>query len=184
MIARAEAFERDDLALDAARDRDDAGARRDAVDQHGAGAAFAEPAAIFRSVQFEIVAQHIEQRGIGRGVDLMDPAIDRQADRGLRHDRVPAPAFALQNVTSNAFEDTVCIQTCKPGVPPLMPCCPVYEQTGEANGLLFGSGLLRAQGRLTAFGRARNIIRIRTRCPAAAMRSRPPEPLLRRVVTL
>jgi hypothetical protein len=32
------------------------------------------------------------------------------------------------------------------------------------------SRLFRAQGRLTGFGRARNIIRIRTRCPAAATR--------------
>jgi hypothetical protein len=48
--------------------------------------------------------------------------------------------------------------------------CPVCEQTGEAIELLFGSGRFRAQRRLTAFGRARNIIRIRTRCPVTATR--------------
>jgi hypothetical protein len=46
--------------------------------------------------------------------------------------------------------------------------CPVYEQTGEAIELLFGSGRLATQGRLTAFGHARNIIRIRTRYLVAA----------------
>jgi hypothetical protein len=49
--------------------------------------------------------------------------------------------------------------------------CPVYEQAGEAIELLFGSGLFVAEGRLTAFGRARNIIRIRTRCPVAVVTS-------------
>ena len=67
-------------------------------------AAFAEPAAVFRSVQFEIVAQHVEQRGVRRGVDVMDPAVDIQAD----HDLV------MLIVTS---QDTVCIQTCKRAVP-------------------------------------------------------------------
>jgi hypothetical protein len=63
--------------------------------------------------------------------------------------------------------------------------CPVYEQTAEAIELLFGSGLFRGQGRLTGFGGARNIIRIRTNCMAAAdkMFSMPPELRLRRVVT-
>ena len=64
MLARAETFERHDVAPGAALDRDHAGARGDAVDQHRAGAAFAEPAAIFRSVQGEIVAQHIEPSDI------------------------------------------------------------------------------------------------------------------------
>ena len=34
----------------------------DAVDQDSAGAAFAEAAAVFRTVEREIVAQHVEQR--------------------------------------------------------------------------------------------------------------------------
>src|ERR1700750_3174089 len=55
MVASAEALECEDLTSKRAIDRNDAGTRREAVDQDGAGAAFAEPAAIFRSVQFEIV---------------------------------------------------------------------------------------------------------------------------------
>ena len=113
MVARAEAFERQDLTPDAARDRDDAGARRDAVDEHGAGAAFAEPAAVFRSVQFEIVAQHIKQRGVGSGADVMDPAVDFQADRCLRHAHGSDAVVALQNNAFGAGKDIVCIQTCK-----------------------------------------------------------------------
>src|SRR5215469_13768833 len=54
MLASAEAFEGHDLAAFAAFDRDHARARCHAVDQHGAGSALAEPAAIFRAVQCEI----------------------------------------------------------------------------------------------------------------------------------
>src|SRR3569832_718968 len=59
LVACAETFERYNRAADAAFDRDHAGARRDAVDQYGAGAALAEPTAVFRAVQFEVFAQHI-----------------------------------------------------------------------------------------------------------------------------
>jgi hypothetical protein len=48
MIARAEALKRHNVAVDTAADRDDAGTCRDAVDQHRAGPAFAEAAAVFR----------------------------------------------------------------------------------------------------------------------------------------
>jgi hypothetical protein len=40
--------------------------------------------------------------------------------------------------------------------------CPVYKQRCEAIELLFGSGLFRFQRRLTGFGGARKIVRIRT----------------------
>src|SRR6202012_5523508 len=80
VVARAEPFERYDLAADAAFNRNDAGPRRYAVNQPRAGAALAEAAAIFRSVKFEIVAQDVEQGGIGRRADLMDPAIDLEAE--------------------------------------------------------------------------------------------------------
>src|SRR3977135_29253 len=85
MIACAKTLERHNVALDAAADRDNAGPRHDAVNEYGTGPAFAEPAAVFRSVQFKIVAQHVEQRGLGVSVDVVDPAVDCQADRGLRH---------------------------------------------------------------------------------------------------
>jgi hypothetical protein len=40
--------------------------------------------------------------------------------------------------------------------------CPVYEQNFEATEFLFGSGVFCIARRLTGFGGARNIIRIRT----------------------
>jgi hypothetical protein len=80
---------------DAAFDRDDAGTRRDAVDQNGARAAFAEAAAIFRPVQFEIIAQHMQQCRIGSGSDIVRSAVDGEAGCGLRHAPYarPAPKF-------------------------------------------------------------------------------------------
>jgi hypothetical protein len=39
--------------------------------------------------------------------------------------------------------------------------CPIYEQRGEAIGVLFGSGLFGRERRLTGFGGARKIVRIR-----------------------
>src|ERR1700733_5800009 len=116
--ARAEALECQDLAIDTAADRNHAGAGGEAVDQHRAGAAFTEPAAVFRSIQFKIVAQYIQQRSIGSRIDVMDPAVDGQADRGLRH----AHGFRRDDCTANIAqktlpEDTVCIQTCKHAFP-------------------------------------------------------------------
>ena len=96
MIARAKSLEGQNLTLDAAADRDHAGTRCDAIDQHGARSTFAKPAAELWSVQFKIVAQHVKQRGIGGRLDMMDAAVHRQANRLLRHWLVPAPAFALQ----------------------------------------------------------------------------------------
>jgi hypothetical protein len=48
---------------------------------------------------------------------------------------------ALQNNAFDATKDIVCIQTCKPAVPPAEIGCPVCEQTSEATELLFGSSL-------------------------------------------
>ncbi len=41
----------------------------------------AEPASILRRVQAQLVAKHVEQRGIRRRLDLMRPAIDEDAQR-------------------------------------------------------------------------------------------------------
>jgi hypothetical protein len=60
-------------------------------------------------------------------------------------------------------EDTVCVQTCKLGFPRAGTLCPFYEQ----GGLLFGSGRFGFNGRLTGFRGARNIVRVRTKFPAA-----------------
>src|SRR5580704_16234 len=64
LVRRAEAGERDDLAVADRRDRRDAGADRLAVEMHSAGAALGEPATEMRIVQAEIVAQRIEQRHV------------------------------------------------------------------------------------------------------------------------
>ena len=69
----AQALDRDDLAAGCALDRQLAGARRDAVDVHGAGAALGDAAAVLGADQAELVAQHPEQRGVGLGVDLDGP---------------------------------------------------------------------------------------------------------------
>jgi len=45
---------------------------------------------------------------------------------------------------------------------PRQTCCPVCEQEGHATEVLFGKNGFRLIGRLTGFGRARNIVRIRT----------------------
>ena len=153
MLARAEAFERHNVAPDAALDRDHAGTRRDAVDQHGAGAAFAEAAAVFRSVQCEIVAQHVKQRGIGRGVDVVNSAVDGQADRALRHDRGLAPAVALQNVASNLPAGYRLYTNVQAGHAPCKIPCPVYEQTCEANCAFNRQRRFSRAGALDSFSR-------------------------------
>src|SRR5579863_3017958 len=85
VVARAEPFEGYDLAADTAFNRNDTRSRRDTIDQHATGTALAEAAAIFRSVELEIVAQDVEQGGLGRRAHFMDPAIDVEADRRLDH---------------------------------------------------------------------------------------------------
>src|SRR4051812_22044773 len=136
MFARAEAFERHDVAPGAALDRDHAGARGAAVDQHRAGAAFAEPATIFRSVQGEVVAQHIEQCGIGRGVDIAGLAVDGQAHRALRH----APPKTSLRCKLRAGRPGKIPFVYKRASAPYRAAarCSLYEQGCEANELLCG----------------------------------------------
>ena len=52
--------------------RQHARARFLAVHEHRAGAALRQPAAELRSAQFEIVAQDVQQRSVGGGVDLAE----------------------------------------------------------------------------------------------------------------
>src|SRR5262245_8457300 len=76
LLGRAEAGERDDLGSADCRNRRDAGADRLPVEMHGAGAALRKAAAEMRIVEAEVVAQRIEQRHIGIGVDRVDLAVD------------------------------------------------------------------------------------------------------------
>ena len=66
---------RDHLAVAHRRDRRDAGADRNPVEMHRAGAALRESAAEMRIVEPEIVAQRIEQRHVGIGIDGMALAV-------------------------------------------------------------------------------------------------------------
>ena len=76
MLDRAESLECRDLLASENLDRDDAGKHRLAIDDHGAGAALAEPAAVLGSIELKILPQHIQQRGLRVGVDRTNPAID------------------------------------------------------------------------------------------------------------
>jgi hypothetical protein len=69
----------------------------------------------------------------------------------------------------NAFEDTVCIQTCKPGVPWAKPVARFMNR--EAEQLRFYSAKVpfASKVRLTGFRGARTIVRIRTKCPRRRM---------------
>jgi len=69
LVERAEPFERGHLvSLDRAYRRH-AGASSRAVDQHRAGAALRQAAAVFGAIELEIVAQHVEQRRVRLGID-------------------------------------------------------------------------------------------------------------------
>src|SRR6185437_181631 len=79
----AEALQRRDLLAFEQQQRRHAGQYRLAVDDHGAGAALAEAATEFRGVEFQVVAEHVEQRRIRIGVDLMILTIDLQCHHGF-----------------------------------------------------------------------------------------------------
>ena len=49
-----------------------------AVEMHGAGAALREPAAEMRIVEADVVAQRVEQRHVGIGIDGVRLAVDGQ----------------------------------------------------------------------------------------------------------
>jgi len=93
---------------------------------------FAEPAAVFRTVQFEIVAQHVKQRGIGVSVDIVDLPLTVGGSWAASCCWFP-PLVALQNIAINPCEDTVCIQTCKPGSPSEAAARFVNRTPGQLN---------------------------------------------------
>src|SRR5262249_14631539 len=65
-----------DLGIANRRDCRDAGARRLAVEMHGASAALREAATEMRVVQAEIITQRVKQRHVRIGVDRMGRPID------------------------------------------------------------------------------------------------------------
>src|SRR6185295_12309292 len=80
LLRRAEPGQRHHLAVAHRRHRRDAGAHRLSVHVHGAGAALREAAAEMRIVEPEIVAQRVEQRHVGIGVDRLNLAVHVEID--------------------------------------------------------------------------------------------------------
>ena len=85
--ARGEAFDGDDLAALRRAHRRHAGEDRLVVEKHGAGAALAFAAAVFRSRQPQVFAQHFEQGPLGLRVYAARRSVDRKANR--RHSSKP-----------------------------------------------------------------------------------------------
>jgi len=83
-------LQRHDSAVPDATDRDHAGARRDAVDQNRARAALAQAATELRTIQRQIVAQHVKQRRAASNTDVEDPPVDAQAQLAWLIERVVA----------------------------------------------------------------------------------------------
>src|SRR5579883_337821 len=79
-----QAFDGGDLGVAHRRNGQRAGALRLAIDQHGAGAAFSDAAAIFRTGEIEAVAQHPEERRIILDLDGVLLAVDGERDHA-RH---------------------------------------------------------------------------------------------------
>jgi hypothetical protein len=95
-----EPFDRDDLAplgLDA---EEQAGEDRPVIDQHRAGAAFPELAAVLGARQPEVLAQHLEESLVRLGGDLSELAVDAEAEQPFFESRghralTPSGAFSL-----------------------------------------------------------------------------------------
>src|SRR5215510_4127612 len=84
LVEGAEPLQRGDLVLAELRDRHHAGAHGRAVDEHRAGPALRQAAAELGAVKLEIIAQHVEQRGVRLGVDRAGRPVDLQADGHAR----------------------------------------------------------------------------------------------------
>ncbi len=76
----AQSFDRAHLAPQQGADRREAGEHGLAIDDHGAGAALAQPAAELGAVQLKIVAKGVEQRRRGIDVEPVVLAVDREDD--------------------------------------------------------------------------------------------------------
>ena len=76
----AQALDGDDLSALGIAHRGHAGAHRDPVDVHGAGAAQRDPAAILRAGKAELVSDVPEQRHVGITIELAILSIHSEAD--------------------------------------------------------------------------------------------------------
>ena len=82
-MVRCETFERGDAGISGCGERSQTGARRFAVEVHGAGAALTDAAAILGGMEVEQVTDDPEERGVGRRVDSGGPAVDGQVGRHM-----------------------------------------------------------------------------------------------------
>src|SRR5213078_3731923 len=82
-----QAFDRRDALVGDRGDGQHAGARGHAVQMHGAGAALRDAAAELGAREAERVAQHPEERRVGRDVDRFTLAVHGEGNRG--HDLFP-----------------------------------------------------------------------------------------------
>src|SRR5262249_16645858 len=77
---RAEAFERPDPGALEDGNRNDAREYRPPFDEHGTRAALAQAAAVFGTVQLQVIAQHVEQGRCRIDVDLVLASVDVESD--------------------------------------------------------------------------------------------------------
>ena len=96
-VGRRQAFERAHLAIAQRGDRHEAGEDRLAVEQDGAGAALAQPAAELGAVECQLVAQHVEQRRVGIDIDLVGLAVDGEGDHFASPSRACATAAPMSD---------------------------------------------------------------------------------------
>jgi len=75
-----ETFDGRDLGADRAAHRERAGARGDAIDMHGAGAALRDAAAVFGAGQADVLADRPEQGRFRLDVDIVILAVDVEAE--------------------------------------------------------------------------------------------------------
>ena len=80
------AFDRRDRTAVAVDAEHEAREHRLAVEQHGAGAAFAQLAAVLGAAQVQVFTQNLEQRLVRRERDLGRFAVQRDRDGGVVHD--------------------------------------------------------------------------------------------------
>ena len=95
--------------------QDEASANRFAVEEHGAGAAHAFPAAELRAVQGETVPQEVDHRPVARRLGAARPSVQRERERHAalstarrtRAANPPASSAALTFITASPTEPSL-----------------------------------------------------------------------------
>src|SRR5437879_2803224 len=100
--ARRQPFDRGHALPGRRRDRHHAGAHRGAVEMHGAGAALGDAASELRAGEAEVVAQHPQERRVGRDVHGLAFAVAGEDDRG--HDALRAAGCRESGVATGKGE--------------------------------------------------------------------------------